>query len=871
MPFPPSIRRASAMVAIAAVASGAALLALPGAALAASAADEPGAASAGVVVNEIVYDAATHGTVDSIELFNASSGAVDVSGWAVMDDKRTERGTIPAGTTLAAGAHLVLAKDAAPLGFPFGLGKGDEVVLVDAADAVVDAYAYAATALLADWSRCADGGEWAPATAVTLGAANVCDEPEQPAEPGTVVLNEVDSGPADWIELINPGTAAVDLGGFEVRDNSDDHRWFFAAGASIAAGERLVVTASTVGADAAGAALEFQAAIGIGGSDAIRVFDAAGTLVDEYAWNGHAAIDGDEAAASYARCPDVTGGFALARVTPGAANDCVLPSVAINEVESNGDATDWVEVVNTGATPVDLSGWTLMDGDPVGHAGDVVPVASGTVLAPGARFVFDGATHFSFGLGAADVATIRTASGLAVAEYAWTAHAAVTWARCPDGTGAFGDATTSTKGAANACGGPIDPTDPGHEVVAWPGSEQVTVVDEAAMFLSDSSGLDTQQTADGVVLWAVDNGTGTFWKLDASADGGVAFADGWSDGKRVRFQRDAANPASAGPDAEGITAADDGRVYIASERDNANKGVNQNTILAVDPEAAGPDVVAAQEWDLTASLPQVAANTGLEAVEWVADAALTGLVDAKTGTAYDPADYPGHGGGLFFLAVEDDGMVYAYALNADGSYAQVAAIDPGLGGVMALDYDTVLGTLWAVCDNGCEGEAARITLTGADPEIVHVARPAGMPNLNSEGFATAPASLSTASPAVALSSASPAASPTTTRPVWWFADGEQPAALRTGTLPGAVPTDPTDPGTEEPGTGEPGTEEPGTDEPGTDEPGGGADTAASGASGGLAHTGAEPWAALSVAGVLLALGGAAWVIALRRRRAHGAA
>ena len=28
----------------------------------------------------------------------------------------------------------------------------------------------------ADWSRCADGGEWAHATEVTLGAANVCAE-----------------------------------------------------------------------------------------------------------------------------------------------------------------------------------------------------------------------------------------------------------------------------------------------------------------------------------------------------------------------------------------------------------------------------------------------------------------------------------------------------------------------------------------------------------------------------------------------------------------------------------------------------------------------------------------------------------------------
>ena len=466
-------------------------------------------------------------------------------------------------------------------------------------------------------------------------------------------------------------------------------------------------------------------------------------------------------------------------MTPGGPNTCVMPAVAVNEVESNGDATDWVEVMNTGAQPVDLSGWTMLDNDPIGHAADVTPVADGTTLEPGAFFVFDGGQHFSFGLGGADVATIRNAEGQTVVEYGWADHAAVTWARCPDGTGEFAEAMVATKGQSNACGD--DPGDPGDpEAEAWPGAADVTVLDEQTMFLPDSSGLDTQETDEGTFLWAVDNGTGRFWKLDANADGSVAFADGWEAGKLARFQRDADDPDAAGPDTEGITVDADGRIYLASERDNANKAVNQNVVLAVDPDAPGPDVVADQEWDLTATLPQVAANTGIEAVEWVSDAALAGLlVDQNTGAPYVPADYPGHGDGLFFVAVEDNGFVYAYALGADGSIDQVASIDPGLGGVMALDYDTVLDQLWAVCDNGCEGVAARVAFTGAEPTIVHIARPAGMPNLNNEGFATAPASLT-----------SVAADATTVRPVWWFADGEQPAALRVGTLPGAAVPDP---------------------------------------------------------------------------------
>lgn len=854
----PARRSAAILAAFAVAASGIAIAATPSIALGA----EPG-----VVVNEIWYDGSP---ADAIELYNSSAASVDVSGWKVQDDDRDplKTGEIPLGTTIAPGGYLVLAKDAAPLGFPFGLGKGDEVVLLDAAGALVDNYAYAATAPLSDWSRCADGGEWAHATEVTLGAANNCAVPEQP---GSVLLNEIDSGPADWIELINPGTSDLDLSGYELRDNSDDHRWFFAAGSTIAAGARLVVEASTAGVDVNGAPQTFTAAIGIGGSDSIRLYDDAGTQLDTYAWAGHPAIDGDEAAASWARCPDATGGFALANVTPGQPNVCVLPSVAVNEVESNGDATDWVEVVNTGSQPIDLTGWTLMDSDPIGHAADVTPVAAGTTLAPGAFFVFDGGTHFGFGLGGADVASIRTAAGLTVVEYAWADHAAVTWARCPDGTGEFAAATVATKGQPNDCGGTGGPGEPDPTVGAWPGSADVTVIDETPMFESDSSGLDAQQTADGVVLWAVDNGTGKFWKLDASADGSVAFADGWNAGKRVRFQRDAENPGAAGPDAEGITVDDAGRVYIASERDNSNKGVNQNVILAVDSDAEGPDVVADQEWDLTASLPQVAANTGLEAVEWVPDAALDGLlVDANTSAPYDPAVYPGHGDGLFFVAVEDNGVVYAYALNADGTSTQVAAIDPGLGGVMALDYDTVLDRLWALCDNGCEGRGAGITFTGAAPTIELFARPAGMPNLNNEGFATAPASLSAAvgaaaadapdeAAAAALARVSAAAdAAATARPAWWFADGEQPAALRAGTVPGAVPGG-------EPG-GQPGTPGGGNGGNGDGQVGSGS---ASESAGALASTGVDSalltfgmFAALAVA-----LGAAMLLLARRRQRA----
>ncbi|MGW8481820.1 lamin tail domain-containing protein [Microbacterium sp. NPDC055903] len=857
-------------------------------------------AESGLVINEIVYDDAQTGLADQVELYNAGTEPVDLAGWYISDEKRDTFGEAP-DQTLEPGEFLVLVKD---VDFDFGLGKGDEVVLFDPSGTEIDAYAYENTAPIAVWARCPDGtGDWAHATAATPGAANDCSV--EPVD-GAILINEVDSQPADWVEFYNPGDADLDISGYEIRDNSDDHRWQFADGTSIGAGEFLVVDQNTVGVSDGVEAI-FSAPIGIGSADRIRLFDADGLLIDDtLPWEGHAAIDGDFAAATLARCPDGVGAFVLATPTPGASNTCVIPDVVINEIESNGDTTDWVEVVNVGDTVVDVSGWSVMDNDPAGHAAETTPLADGTTIEPGEYLVFDQPDDFVFGLGNGDTVTIRDAAGNTVDEHVYTAHADGVLARCADGTGDFVDLATSTKGLRNACGNPVrinevesdggspddwielvNPTDAaldvsgvvvkddddahaytiptgtsiaaggylvverdqlgfglgggdavrlfdgellidettwgeGHAattwgrcpdasgafavtaestkgatnvcegeiaVSPWPGSADVRVLDAAPTFLEDSSGLDIQETEDGAFLWAVDNGEGRIWKLEAHADGSFATIDGWEDGKRVRFQKDADAPSAAGPDTEGITVDSEGFVYVASERDNSAKGVNQNVVLKVDPDAAAGDLVAEQEWDLTALLPQVGANLGMEAVQWVSDDVLAGeLFDDTTGAAYDPADYAGHGDGLFFVAVEDNGHVYAFALNEDGSADLVSEIAPGLAGVMALDYDSVLGVLWAVCDDGCQGRSAQITLNGTDdPGIAHFARPAGMPDINNEGFATAPASLSVDGE----------------RPVWWFADGFASEALRAGTLPGATDTE--NPGGENPGGENPGT------------------------------------------------------------------
>lgn len=851
-----------------------------------------------VLLNEVESNDADGGN-DWVEIINTGDEDVDISGWYITDNKGAKRleknKTYPLaeGTVLKPGQLLVLEEG---IHFDFGLGKEDSVTLYNAAGEEVDFYSWSGHAS-GSYSR-NEKGEFVDQEP-TKGTPNKV-EPEVETE-NTVLINEVNSSPDDWVELINMGDKPVSLDGWELRDNSDDHRWVFPDGTTLDSQELLLVKADTKGLvydDQAGKYVEgnFDSAIGIGSGDSIRLYNNKGVLLDSHSWTEHANINGDESA-SWGRYPDGLGDFVLMPETPGQYNNWYAPAVVINEVESNGDATDWVEVYNKGTTPVDISGWYLLDNDPVGHAEDVTPVKEGTVLGPNSYYVFDQNTHFTFGLGKNDCATLYSAEGFIVDSYRWNGHASGVYARIPDGTGEFVDFETSTKGKANIALNPVrinevqskdpkggddwielaNPTDkaldvsglvikdekdshsyvipentvipakgflvvtekqfgfglgkddsvrlfdngilidsvtwkghtnptwgrypdvngteyrntlketPGEanvfagqpKVIKWPGSDKVTP--SKLKFLEDSSGLDFYKGQ----LYTVDNGTGRFWILDVAKDGSLSYAKGFENGKRVNF----VNPTAKGPDTEGITAAGDGFVYLAAERDNSNKGVNYNVILKADPKAEGDTQNALQQWDLTASLPDVAPNTGIEAVEWVANDAVAGkLFDENTQAPFDPKHYPNAvAGGVFFVAVEDNGHVYAYVLNEDSTVQQIADLDSQLGGAMALHYDSYEDKMWVKADDGFGNKAAVLRWNGTrNPEVVHVLPATGLDaNENYEGFAIA----------------DPEYTVNGQRPVYHFADGVSEGALVIGSLDCDYSGESTDqPGSDEPGS-----------------------------------------------------------------------
>lgn len=644
---------------------------------------------------------------DWVEIYNPTATAIDMTG-LVIADAGEPKTTIAATSIVPAGGYVVVETS--------GLGGADSARLF-AADGttLIDETSWTATAD-ETWGRCPDAvGAFGETEAPTPGAANDCPPP---AGWQDVVINEVESSggePGDWIELHNTGDVTVDLTSWILRDNVDEHAFVIAPGTLLAPGGFLAVV-TDVDPDA----------FGLGNPDTARLYLPGGeTLVDSYAWEDHAERT------TYGRCPDGTGEFVLTfSPTKDAANDC--SPVRINEVDSkDADPVDWVELVNIGDESVDVSGYVLRDNKDTSE----IVIADGTTMAPGTYLAVDVDREGGFGLGGADEARLFAADGTTLlGSVSWSEHAPTSWARCPDGLGAFEISQSVTKGAMNECVGIVPAT-------AWPGGQGVTTVSVENQFGGDLSGLAYEATGDGRgTLWAVQNGDGLLYKLEWNSAAWVPVAGEWAQGKELVY------PDGGGTvDAEGVgfVGSSASGIYVASERNNDGGG-SRPSVLLYDVSASGTTLTASAEWNLANLLPTLAANQGLEGITWIPDSALVagGLVDEATGEAYDPTRYAGHGDGLFFVGVEGTARIYAVALISDGSAALVATIDPKLAVVADVFYDASTGLLWAACDDACDGQTAVLTiaedgpLAGTFQVTSSYEAPSGMAeNIANEGFA----------------------------------------------------------------------------------------------------------------------------------------
>ncbi|WP_406835591.1 lamin tail domain-containing protein [Streptomyces sp. AHU1] len=584
-----------------------------------------------------------------------------------------------------------------------------------------------------------------------------------PAGYQNVRINEVTSSGNDTVELYNAGSASVSVSGWKMSDDSFSQQSFTPSSTTIAAGGFVT----------------FNSPKGLGDSDKLVIYAADGTVVDRVDWAT------DKAKPAMARCGgDGTGAWmtTTTAATFGAANASGCPSsipaaskVRINEVTSDG--ADTVELYNGGSSAVSLASWKYVDNDTTHSAVTVSSSSpSATSIPAGGRVTFNS----TLGLGDNDSVLLLDGSGNTVDSVTWAANGAKpSDERCADGTGWFQTSATATLGSANSCSGsgggggggtptgqllggggsltsgcaPEAPSGTGSTpsgTLAWPGGLDVTIADNVCAFTTstgpegrDVSGL-AFDPSNPSVLWAAKN-KNWLYKLVKSNGLWVPDASWSATGKQLRFLG-----GSGQPDSEGLTVGGNGHIYVTSERDNANNTVPKDTIMEFDPTATGTTLTPVHQWDMTSQFPQLNtgskddANLGFEGVGHVPDSWLTanGWVDPLTGAAYNPANYPLHGSGLFFAGLEWDGTLHVYGLNSDGTFTTFGTIATGKSSVMDVTYDAGTQRVIATCDNTC-GEThtfMKVNASGAIVPDVTYTNPSVMPADNLEGFAIAPTS-----------------------------------------------------------------------------------------------------------------------------------
>ncbi|MFM1770623.1 MAG: Inner spore coat protein, partial [Verrucomicrobiota bacterium] len=334
-------------------------------------------------------------TPDAIEVINASASTIDLSGMGVSDDVAEPfKFAFPPGTTLAAGARLVLLANnpdgTAGLHLGFSLGQsGDAVYLREAAangGALVDSVVFGLQVENFSIARGDDGG-WFLAQP-TLGAAN---RPAATGDPARLRLNEwlaegTGAQATDFVELYNTDPNPVALGGLYLSDElvgwPDRHA---IAPLSFVAGfgytRFLADGAPELGADHLGFSLTpDQGELGL--------FTASLGLIDCVYYQPQYLNR------SQGRSPNGSSTIVYFNVpTPGAPNPISIGpepngnAVVINEVLANnrslaeaGRTPDWVEIYNGTAAPVTLDDMSLTDNTLQPRR---FVFGTGTVLGPG--------------------------------------------------------------------------------------------------------------------------------------------------------------------------------------------------------------------------------------------------------------------------------------------------------------------------------------------------------------------------------------------------------------------------------------------------------------------------------------------------------
>lgn len=261
----------------------------------------------------------------------------------------------------------------------------------------------------------------------------------------------------DWMELYNPGTSALDLGGLYLTDDlTNGNKWQIPSGISIPAGGYLVFWCD--GGDTLVGPMHTNFKFS-GDGEEVGVFSSRDCGdVQIHGWK-FGAIGANVAVGFKPDYPGVNPtGITLAPEylawpTPGTSNNPspYFSSVCINEFATSsyaGGDDDWIELYNRGAAAYDLGGAYLSDNRTLNTK---YQFPSGTTLAAGQYLVLTG-VQLGFNLSTSgEVVQLTAADSLNGLDfYDFKAERPDTSeGRSPDGVGRWGKFHPSTPGTHN--------------------------------------------------------------------------------------------------------------------------------------------------------------------------------------------------------------------------------------------------------------------------------------------------------------------------------------------------------------------------------------------------------------------------------------
>lgn len=334
----------------------------------------------GLIFSEIMYHPrptpGSNAHLEFIEIYNAGSVFEEMDGYQITGGVSY---AFPAGLKILPGQFLVVAADPAAVQNAYGItgvlgpwigslnNSSDTIQLKDGRGAMKLDMTYSSTP---PWPVAADGGgaslvlarpsygEALPeawAASARIGGSPGQLDPYLGGDLQNIVINELLSRPAalksDFVELYNHSTKNVDLSGCIITDDPTTNKFRIPNGTTIEAGAQLAFDSTQMG-----FGLSAQ-------GETVYLLDPTATRILDAML-----FEAQEVGISVGRSPDGASRFVrLATPTPGEPNAARrVESVVINEImfspiTQNSD-DEYVELYNSGAAAVDLSGWKFVAG-----------------------------------------------------------------------------------------------------------------------------------------------------------------------------------------------------------------------------------------------------------------------------------------------------------------------------------------------------------------------------------------------------------------------------------------------------------------------------------------------------------------------------